>query len=481
MENRRKFIKRLGLTTGALGLLGSSPLFAINSKSFSYNPVKIIGKVSDGKKGIAHVAVSDGEIVVTTDKNGDFEFWSTGNQPFVFLSTPSGFALKQQTNGSARFFVPINPNRTKNKIHFQLERLAQKDENHSFLLLADPQIQDEYEVQQLLNTSTPDVIKTIQQIDDPNTFGIGCGDLVFDRLDLLEDYDQAISKMQIPFFQVIGNHDMDVNARTDEFSANTFQKRYGPTYYSFNRGEIHYVVLDDVFFTGAGNDFIGYLTETQLAWLEQDLAYVTKGSTVVVSTHIPTHNLVKNRKALYDLLSPFKVHILSGHTHRNDNYVTPSYFEHCHGTVCGAWWSGPICGDGTPSGYGVYNVKGSELAWHYKAVGKPKDHQFRFYQRGSLEEFPNSCVLNIWNYDPEWKIAWYENGERKSHIRKIRTVDPLSVALHLGKKIPERRPWVEPYANDHMFLFEPNDHVKDITIEVEDRFGNKYLETVQVG
>ncbi|WP_067030403.1 calcineurin-like phosphoesterase C-terminal domain-containing protein [Allomuricauda sp. CP2A] len=481
MEDRREFVKKVGLATGALGLLGSTTLLALNRQSYKINPIKIVGKVTDGRKGIAQVAVSDGETVVVTDKNGDFEFWSTGNQPFVFVSIPSGFKIKQQSNGSAIFFASINPNQNKNRILFQLDRLPVNDNSHSFLVLADPQIQDDYEVQQLLNTSAPDVIETIRHLDDPNTFGIGCGDLVFDRLDLLDDYDRAIRKIQIPFFQVIGNHDMDLDARSDEFSANTFNKKYGPTYYSFNRGQIHYVVLDDVFFTGEERGFIGYLTEMQLAWLEQDLANVPKGSTVVISAHIPIHNLVKNRMALIELLAPFKVHILSGHTHRNDNYVTSSYFEHCHGTVCGAWWSGPICGDGTPNGYGVYNVNGSGLDWYYKSVGKAKDHQFRYYQRGSLKEFPNSCVLNVWNYDPAWNIAWYENGERKTHIRKIRTVDPLSVELHLGKEIPERRGWVEPYANDHMFLFEPDDDVREITIEVEDRFGNVYVESVKVG
>lgn len=472
---------KIGLATGALGLLGASPLFALNSKSLAIDPIKVTGRVTDGKKGVAHVAVSDGVTVVNTDKNGNFEFWSTGGQPFVFISLPSGYTIKQLANGSASFFAPINPNQSKNIMLFQLDRLAHNDENHSLLLLADPQIQDDYEVRQLLNVSVPDIQKTIRELNDPNTFGIGCGDLVFDRLELLDDYDRAVKKMQIPFFQVVGNHDMDLDVRTDRFSTKTFNKKYGPSYYSYNRGEIHYVVLDDVFFTGEGSGYIGYIPEVQLAWLEQDLNNVPKGSTVVVSAHIPTHTSVKNKSALYELLSPFKVHILSGHTHRNDNYVTPSYFEHVHGTVCGAWWSGPICWDGTPSGYGVYNVRGSELSWYYKSVGKTKDHQFRFYERGSLEEYPNSCVLNVWNYDPEWKISWYENGERKSYIRKIKAFDPSSIDLHLGKKLPERRGWVEPRANDHMFLFEPSGSVKNITVEVEDRFENKYVESVQVG
>jgi hypothetical protein len=113
---------------------------------------------------------------------------------------------------------------------------------------------------------------------------------------------------------------MDIDARSDEASSSTFKQQFGPTYYSFNRGEIHYVVMDDVFFVGAAKKYIGYLTENQLRWLEQDLALIKPGSTVVVNVHIPTNTgaarrngkeeemggTVANRKQLYKMLAPFK-------------------------------------------------------------------------------------------------------------------------------------------------------------------------------
>lgn len=97
------------------------------------------------------------------------------------------------------------------------------------------------------------------------------------------------------------------------------------------------------------------------------------GTTVVVALHIPTYTgavkrypdrdsiggIVNNRQHLYKLLEPYNTHILSGHTHFNDNMLLKdNLFEHCHGTLCGAWWSGPICYDGTPSGYGCTVLKG---------------------------------------------------------------------------------------------------------------------------
>lgn len=477
MDNRRAFIKKMGWATGSLSLLGTTNILGFQNPLLWRKPIRVKGKVLSHKRGLPKVVVSDGETVVLTDKNGNFDFVSASKQSFVFVSLPSGFQINQLENGSAGFFKPLDLNKSTNELLFQLQPTPQSDDKHNLLLLADPQIQNEYEVEQLLNTATPDVIQTIKELNDPNTFGVGCGDLVYDRLHLLEDYNKSIRAMDIPFFQVVGNHDMDfMDSRTDAVSTRTFNSYYGPSYYSFNRGEIHYVILDDVFFTGTKREYIGYLTEDQLAWLEKDLRYIEAGQTVVLCAHIPIFH-VKNKTYLYELLSPFKTHILSGHTHRINHYFEENCHEHVVGAVCGAWWSGPICVDGTPNGYGVYQINGSDLSWYYKSVGKDKSHQFRFYQRGVHPEFPNSCCLNIWNWDPNWSISWYENGERKFHVRNIKTTDPLSTALHLGEKLPERRPWAEPAVTDHMFFFEPSE-MDNITIEVTDGFGNTFIETV---
>ncbi len=59
------------------------------------------------------------------------------------------------------------------------------------------------------------------------------------------------------------------------------------------------------------------------------------------------------------MLEPFNAHLISGHTHENEHVFEGGIHEHIHGAVCGAWWSGPICYDGTPNGYGVYEIKGN--------------------------------------------------------------------------------------------------------------------------
>jgi hypothetical protein len=61
---------------------------------------------------------------------------------------------------------------------------------------------------------------------------------------LFVDYNAAVTKMGIPFFQALGNHDMDYRMGGDETSDKTFQEHYGPTYYSFNLYRI--ILLESV-------------------------------------------------------------------------------------------------------------------------------------------------------------------------------------------------------------------------------------------
>jgi hypothetical protein len=157
--------------------------------------------------------------------------------------------------------------------------------------------------------------------------------------------------------------------------------------------------------------------------------------------------------------------------------IQGNIYEHCHGTVCGAWWSGPICHDGTPSGYAVYEALGSELRWKYKGTGMDITEQFRVYPKGYQTDFPDYFSLNCWNYDPKWEISWYENGIKVGAPKKIVALDPWSVELHTGPTLPQRRTWVEPQLTDHLFFFQPNS-TENLVVEVKDRFGNKYTKRV---
>ncbi|HUQ96440.1 MAG TPA: calcineurin-like phosphoesterase family protein [Chitinophagaceae bacterium] len=494
LMQRRNFLKSFGaagaaVAAPALLTTATSPVLKKNIANLTLR-----GVIHNNGQGLAGVAVTDGVNIAVSDKNGRYELPSTNDTQFVYISSPRGYQFPVH-NGLARFYQPVTGKNGTFRADFHLEKLPIDDRSHNFVVWADPQIKTASDAEQLKTTTVPDLQALVQSYGPDTLFhAIGCGDLVWDRFELFDDYKQAVLDTGVTFFNVIGNHDLDLDARTDEYSSKTFRQHFGPTYYSFNRGDIHYVVLDDVFFIGAGRKYIGYLTERQLQWLEQDLALIPAGSTVILSLHIPTNtgdaqrthkeedisNVVSNRKQLYDLLAPFKVHILSGHTHVSQNWEAGTIMEHNHGTVCGAWWTGPICTDGTPNGYAVYEVSGSDLRWYYKATGKPKEHQLRLYARGKAAGFPEQVAANVWNWDCKWTVEWFEDEVPKGAMERRAALDPWAVELFADKEHPKPYKFIAPTLADHLFFATPSPLAKNVTVKATDRFGNVFTETLKL-
>lgn len=221
-----------------------------------------------------------------TAADGTFRLRTSGEREFVYLSVPSGHRIPTGPRGIARFYRPLSPDGDgEMRTVFDLEPLPAADDRHHLLLLPDIQTEDRTEMGWFHERTVPDVRETVAARGDGHVFGIACGDIMFDHLELFEEFDRAVSRTGVPFFQVVGNHDLDLDASTDRGSDATFSARSGPRYYSFDRGAVHYVVLDDVFWDGEG--YIGYLDAEQLTWLEADLARVAPGRTVIVAQHIP--------------------------------------------------------------------------------------------------------------------------------------------------------------------------------------------------
>jgi hypothetical protein len=465
---RRIFIRQLGALTGGL-LLATNDLLALSAGK------KIKGQVLSNGKGVKNVVVSDGYSVVTTDSKGKYEFEPNTAATTIFISTPAGYAFSNEA-GIARHYHPINEVNDK-KTDFELIGLDKNDNEHQFIIWADPQVKNDSDVQKMMKESVPDVQKFVMAAGtDTLLHGITVGDIVWDEHKYYPDYDKAVAQMGIPFFQCIGNHDMDYNKGDDETSDDTFQQTYGPTYYSFNRGQVHYVVMDDVRYLGKDREYDGYISQKQLDWLQKDLSFVPKDKLIVLCVHIPVHNGVENNKDLYTVLQDRKVHIMSGHTHYHRNVIRDNIYEHNHGTVCGAWWTGPICGDGTPCGYGVYKVKGTELEWHYQSTGESADHQLKLFLTDESTE-QKQLQVNIWNHDPAWKTEYWIDGMSKGALQQFDGFDPLAYATLLGPELPKPRGFAEPRKTEHMFKASIPVTAREIKVTATDRFGKKYSAT----
>ena len=463
---RRKFIQNIAWLTG--GVIGSG---FVPAKAIFKSGQKVKGHVVSNGKGLKDVVVSDGYTVMQTDKSGAYEFEPHPDAVALFISTPSGYEFIHTDNVARQY--RLLKEASEGKTDFELTRLKKDDNEHRFIIWADPQVKNAKDVEKMMAQSVPSTVKTIAANGEALWHGICVGDIVWDELALFADYDKAVSKMGIPFFQCLGNHDMDYRKGGDETSDDTFQQTYGPTYYSFNRGQVHYAVMDNVRYLGKEREYDGWLQQHQLDWLQKDLAFVPKDKLLVLCMHIPVHSGTKNKEDLYKILGDRNVHIMSGHTHYHVNAIKDKIFEHNHGTVCGAWWTGTICEDGTPNGYGVYTVKDTGLSWHYQATGMPAEHQMKIHT-SDFDGAQKGVVVNIWNHDPEWKTEYFVDGKSGGSLEQFEGFDPEAYKNLVGPELPKPRGFAEPKNTKHLFKATVPSSAKEIRIVATDRFGKQF-------
>lgn len=456
-------------------------------------PREFFGKVSSQGRGISGVAVSDGLRITYTDKKGAYRLVSTEIVDFIFISLPADYRV-DILDGIPRYFERVDDKSAKKtRINFDLEHNPVNEDRHKLIVCTDPQVGFDEDLPKLETQLADMKIHVREALSGTPVYGIVCGDIIEDINQIsptFKNIRQRFSATGIPFFYVAGNHDMDVGVRSNFLAKKSYQKFFGPPYYSFNRGKVHYVVLDDVFNTGRSYGYIGYLEERQLQWLEQDLARIPKGSTVIVSIHIPSYSVaarkgdfgseeikkvIQNRPALYKILMPYQAHIFSGHEHYQENYILKdNLFEHVHGALCGIFWQAPYNSDGTPLGYTVYEVDGGRLSWYFKAVGKDKNIQCAAYLPGADPQNPEALVVNVWNYDPAWKVYWYEDGIKMGEMKQSRGWDPNIVQYVKEHQQHFRYKYIGAGPSEHMFYAVPLNKHAQFKIEVVDRFNNVY-------
>jgi hypothetical protein len=359
------------------------------------------GARDDGEQGIPNVRLSNGRDIVATDDEGRYAL-PVGDDTIVFVLKPRDWMTPVDAHQLPRFYYIHKPNGSPAQDHPGVEPtgalpetldfpLIRRDEPETFkaIVFGDTQPRDIREVEYIARDVLPGLIET------DAAFGITLGDVAFNDLRTFTPLNAAIAQIGIPWYNVIGNHDLNFDA-PDNIQANeTFQRVYGPPYYAFDYGPVHFVALNTVWWHG--DRYTSRLGDPQLAFLHNDLNALERDRLVVLFMHIPIMD-TEERAAVYELLSEFPNRlVLAGHWHRLDHFFLDAEDgwpgeKPLHvlipGIVCGGWWSGhhdpygiphATMSDGTPNGHGVFTFSGTAYRFEYVPARYPKDFQIAIY------------------------------------------------------------------------------------------------------
>ncbi len=471
------------------------------------------GRLDRGEPPLAGVRVSNGREIVRTEADGVYRLPVDDDTALMVLK-PAGMRTTLDENGLPKFYYlhkPCGSPESKfpgvpptgplpESIDFPLYPQAEP-ETFSAVLLGDTQTRDLTEVGYLAH----DVVEEL--IGSEASFGVTLGDIVFDDLSMFEPIVSTIAMTGIPWYNVIGNHDLNLDAKDDAHSDETFERFFGPAYYAFDYGTVHFLVLDDVewFVDDASGKarYRGGLGEQQLAFIRADLAMIPADQMVVLMMHIPLTE-VNDCQSLYRLIEqrPFCLSI-SGHKHyhehrfiaKQDGWRGPEPHHHViNVTACGSWWSGApdergvphsLMSDGAPNGYSILRFDGRDYTLDFKAAGRPADYQMNIIAPDQLAagQVADTVIhVNVFN-GSERSVVEMQFGKSDDWLpmERVLTTDPSYLAIVAAEEAIVDKPWrklASPKTSTHLWAAELPDDVKPgtytIRVRTTDMHGRTY-------
>lgn len=476
----------------------------------------LYGLITNAKtgEGIPDVPVTDGYTFTTTDANGVYQFIGNTQCRIVYYSLPAGYKVTLDKTTKLPLFYStskiVMKGLTQNRNDFKLEPLGKVETNFTYVAVGDPQCKYDSDVSRFKNETIPDMksyLSTSQnQGKYPNIYIMSMGDIIFDWTSQWEPMRDVMANFAlndgtyVPFFNMVGNHDHDASTSTQYASVQNYINLFGPTDYSFDRGNVHFVVMDNTQVTtsnGTTWKYEGGFTDEQLTWLKGDLALVKdkESKMIFFCTHIPFRgggssgasvSKTRHYAEVLSLLTDFhEAHIMVGHTHYPQNWIHNDYvtkggtpvYEHVHGAACGAWWCCNMNVNGQPNGYSIYEVTGNTVKnWVAKGTGLDDSYQMRVYDgnqtyggkkgtptgtytytwysggTGSTKNITakgdnnlkGAFVAAIWNDDEEnWKVELYQNGSKVGDFQRVpsRIPDICVVSYYFNKKGKNTTTW----------------------------------------
>lgn len=459
-----------GSSLGSLGLIGvAMMMLAASAPGLSAAVVR--GVVFDDRNGngvrdadesgLARVGVSNGVDVILTDDAGHYELPLSGaGEATLFVIKPRGWRPPVNEWNLPQFYRRVKTADAATSlaaVDFPLIRSEEPDAFRAWVL-TDPQPYAPQDVDYLART----VVARLAERREAD-FGITLGDVTNDRADLYAPVNTVMARAGVPWYNLNGNHDLNLGASDDRSSVVSFEAVYGPSTYAFHHGRVLFVALNNVRFLG-GLRYIGGLREDQFAFLENVLRTTPRDELVVLLMHIPWFYpnpsnaetfRVADRARLFALLRDRpNVFWLSGHTHYQRHvFYGPAdgwegaqpLHEYNVAAASGSFWGGPrdangiplaTMWDGTPHGYALLSFDGTKPpVTEYRAAREAPDYQIGLYAPETVAPRLGyvSFFANVFNGHDGWKIEARVDDRVFGEMRRVLEWDPAYAKLYLAQ------------------------------------------------
>jgi hypothetical protein len=477
------------------------------------------------------VLVSNGREVARTDEQGRYRLPMPGDGA-VFVIKPPGYALPRDADNVPRHSYIHQPGGTPANLGLRYRGVAptgplpasidftltRVDEPNDFdvLLFTDPQPESRFELDHVRDTAVARALAI------PAAFGMTTGDVLFDDLSLYGRSNRIVGRLGLPWYSLPGNHDLNMQAPDARYSRETWKRVFGAPTYAFRHGRAWFLMLDNVEWLGppvpvGANTYRGRIGERSLTFLGNLLAEIPRDDLIVLAMHIPLHtdtapddprNTTTDRAALLDLLAGRKVLSLAGHTHTTEHHdLAEGHRHHVMTAVSGSWWSGPDSRtgipsadsrDGTPNGFHVLSVRGTDYTTRYVAAQGQPDETMRILFESELRAgaaevvrwtrplqglrppvgqdalADTTLVVNVFDGGPRTALSFRIGDGLPQPMARTRRLDPFVTELY--ERYPEtKKSWVKATPSTHIWTARlPEDLAPGahrVTVEGTDEYG----------
>ncbi|MEJ0101669.1 MAG: metallophosphoesterase [Bacteroidota bacterium] len=262
---------------------------AVTVNGFVFDDINHNSVKDKNEPGIKGVAVSDQVNVVTTGEDGSYSLPDAKGYGIVFISLPDGY---KSNDGFWQLMDAAKPG---SGINFPLSK-TKAVSSFTFIHASDTHI----------SPASIDRMKKLEHITDsvkPDMMLI-TGDLVKDALrvpeqtasGLYELFKSERSNINTTVWLVPGNHEIFgierhlslVSSSNPLYGRKMYRHYFGPDYYSFNYGGVHFIGLNSLDFEDLW--YYGKIDSVQIEWLKRDVELVSPQTPVITFQHVPFYS-----------------------------------------------------------------------------------------------------------------------------------------------------------------------------------------------